>query len=193
MSNPVPETTAPRPCRHESSVSNKIQQHANKKAKKIDHVRFLSANISNLRFCLTFHFRAHGLQWIQRPGLQKISIGLQKSIYRAANPLGKSFSAIIAIKKPDPIMFHKRQFRVQHAIESFCPIPFRRMFLLHDAHQHQIIMQSCRGIINPVPGIFICLMKAKKTDIQQEQSWLPAATRQQLFCDFSSSKPFLNT
>ena len=26
----------PRPCRHESSVSNKIQQHANKKAKKID-------------------------------------------------------------------------------------------------------------------------------------------------------------
>jgi len=34
MSNPVPETTAPRPCRHESSVSNKIQQHANKKAKK---------------------------------------------------------------------------------------------------------------------------------------------------------------
>ena len=40
-------------------------------------------------------------------------------------PSGKSiwqiFSAIIAIKKPGPIMFHKRQFRVQHAIEFFLP------------------------------------------------------------------------
>ena len=81
-------------------------------------------------------------------------------------PSGKSiwqiFSAIIAIKKPGPIMFHKRQFCVQHDIESFYIIPFRWMFLLHGAHQHQIIIQSYGGIINPIPEIFICLMKAKR-------------------------------
>ena len=76
-------------------------------------------------------------------------------------------------------MFHKRQFCVQHDIESFYIIPFRWMFLLHDAHQHQIIVQSCRGIINPVPEIFICLMKAKRQIANKISGALPLSKQEQ--------------
>ena len=76
-------------------------------------------------------------------------------------------------------MFHKRQFRVQHAIGSFYPIPFRKMSLLNGAHQHQIIMQSCRGIINPIPEIFICLMKAKRQIANKISGALPLSKQEQ--------------
>ena len=135
--NPVPETTAPRPCRHESSVSNKIQQHATKKQKKNRPRQVPECEHIKSPFLPHISFSSAWLAMNPAPWTPE-------NFHRPAEihlPSGKSIGQIFfrhhRHQKTRPNHVPQKTIPRSTCYWIFLPIPFRRMFLLHDAHQHQ--------------------------------------------------------